>query len=342
MELVASAASARQILAHLDALGVDERTLDVGYVDPALRRSSGPVQVSARLSFDLLEAAARRLGRPDFGLQHGLWLNLRGLDSISLLWDHAGSVAEWYGMARRYVHLENNAVGYDVAQEGEDVALVHTVLAVLRPDAAQGTFSFVAMTARVFREMLGPGWTPVRVEFMAPRPADTTLIRTFYRCRVEFDAPRNALVVRRTDFEQPLPRHNPELVTYFEQQLKRQIETRSMALEDLVHDLLLSRMAGTPPSLEAVAGQLGMTPRTLQRRLRRSGVSYGALLLKARLEIAAAHRRAGRPTTLARLAYELGLSDATSASRFLRRARNPLGGRACWPCPSSPRAGPST
>jgi type IV pilus biogenesis protein CpaD/CtpE len=50
MELIASAASARQILAHMDGLGVDVRTLNVGYVDPALQRSSAPVRVSARLS----------------------------------------------------------------------------------------------------------------------------------------------------------------------------------------------------------------------------------------------------------------------------------------------------
>ncbi len=328
MELIASAASARQILAHLDALGVDERRLEVGYVDPALRRSSGPAQVSARLSFDLLEAAARHLARPDFGLQHGLWLNLRGLDSISLLWDHAGSVAEWYGLARKYVHLENNAVGYDVAREGEDVALVHDVLAALRPDAAQGTFSFVTMTARVFREMLGPGWTPVRVEFMAPRPADVSLFRSFYRCRVEFDAPRNALVVRRADFERPLPRHNPELVTFFEQQLRRQIESRSTAIEDLVIGLLMSRMAGTPPSLEAIAARLGMTARTLQRRLRAAGTSYGQLLARARRDIAAAHLGRTPPTPLSRLAHELGFSDATAVSRFLRGCRSASPGHA--------------
>jgi AraC-like DNA-binding protein len=321
MELIASAASARQILAHMDGLGVDVRTLNVGYVDPALQRSSAPVQVSARLSFDLLEAAARHLHQPDFGLRHGLWLNLRGLDSISLLWDHAGSVAEWYSLARKYVHLENNAVGYEVVHEGEDVALVHDVLAVLRPGATQGTFAFVTMSARVFREMVGPAWTPVRVEFMGPRPADTTLFRSFYRCRVEFDAPRNALVVKRSDFEQPLPRHNPELVTFFEQQLRRQVATHSTQPEDLVTGLFMSNMAGSPPSLDAVAGQLGMTGRTLQRRLRSKQTSYGRLLAKARDDIAAAHLRRTPPTPLSRLAYELGFSDATAASRFLRNSR---------------------
>jgi AraC-like DNA-binding protein len=46
-------------------------------------------------------------------------------------------------------------------------------------------------------------------------------------------------------------------------------------------------LAGTI-SLEAVAGQLGTSPRTLQRRLNQHGISFWALLEHSRFEIAAA------------------------------------------------------
>ena len=318
MELIASAASVRQILAHFDEIGLDERSLQVGYVDPDLRRSRGPARVSARLSIDLLEAAAEALGRADFGLRHGLRLNLRGLDSISLLWDHASSVEQWYRLARQYVHLENNAVRYDLIDEGQDTALIHDILAVLRPRATQATFSFLTMTARVFREMLGPGWAPRRVEFMCARPPDITLFNTFFRCRIEFDAPRNALVVARSDFERPLPRHNPELVDFFKLQLQDQLNAWQVPLEDRVLQILLSELAGHPPTLTQIAGRLGLSPRTLQRRLALVGASFGELLFRARKEIVAAHMRRASPTPLSRLAFELGLSDATAASRFFR------------------------
>jgi AraC-like DNA-binding protein len=321
MELLASAASSRLILAHFDRLGLDERRLGVGYIDPALRRSSGPLRVSARLSMDLLEAAAQELGQPDFGLRHALWLNLRGLDSISLLWDHVGSIAQWYGLARKYVHLENNAVGYSLAEEEDDVALIHEILPVLRPTAVQASFSFLTMTARVFREVLGPAWRPRRIEFMAPPPDDPSLFRETFRCRVEFEAPRDALVVTREAFHRPLARHNPDLVRFFEAQLQSQAATRSRSLRDVVFAVLVSELAGGPPGLSQIASRLALTPRTLQRRLVQAGTTYGDLLAMARSEVASAHlRRAPRPT-LSRLAHEMGLSDATAASRFLRLTR---------------------
>lgn len=322
MELLANAASSRLILAHFDRLGLDEHSLGIGYIDPALRRSSGPLKVSARLSMDLLEAAAERLGAADFGLRHALWLNLRGLDSISLLWDHVGSIAEWYGLARRYVHLENNAVGYGLTEEDGDVVLIHDILPVLRPSAIQASFSFLTMTARVFREVLGSAWRPRRVEFMAPRPADPTLFHRFFRCRVEFESPRDALVVSSREFHQPLDRHNPELVRFFEAQLRIQAATLSRGPRDVVFAVLMSELAGGPPGLAQIASRLALTPRTLQRRLARAGTTYGELLSLARREVASAYlRRTPRPS-LSRLAHEMGLSDATAASRFLRLTRD--------------------
>jgi AraC-like DNA-binding protein len=318
MELVASAAGARQVLAHLHELGIDPQDLGVGYIDPALRQSRAPRRVSARLVIDLLEAAAHRLGQPDFGVRHALWRNLRGLDAISLTWDHVGSLAEWYRLAQRYIHLENSAVRYDISDDGEQVALVHDVIAVLRPHATQASFTFLTMTARVFRELLGARWTPRRVEFTSPPPADTTLFRQFFRCRVAFSADRNALVVDRADFERPLSRHNPDLVRFFEQQLSARANATHDRLEDQVAWILMSELAGRPPSVSQVAARLGLSSRTLQRRLHAAGSSYGALLLRARQQTAAAHLGRSPRTSLARLGFELGFSDETAASRFRR------------------------
>lgn len=317
MDLMASAAAARQILEYFDRIGLDERHLSVGYIDPALRRP-GPLRVSARLPFDLLEEAAEHLGQSDVGLRHAIELNLRGLDAISLLWDHTESVAAWYALARKYVHLENNALHYDLAREGNDVALIHGVLPVLAPHATQGMFTFVAMTARVFREVFGRSWVPQRVEFTYRRPTDTRLFRSFFRCRIEWEATRNALVVTTKDFGKPLLRRNPELVRFFESQLRRQSEMQATDTSDVVLGILMSGLAGGPPSLAQVARRLSMSKRTLQRRLAASGTRFVDLLTHARKEIATAHQRGSPRATLSRLAFELGLSDATAASRFLR------------------------
>lgn len=324
MELVANASPVRHLLAYFDTIGLDEARLRVGRLDPRLRGSNGPLKVSARLIIDLLEAAAAVSQQFDFGLRFGLWLNLRGLDTISLLWEQAGSIAQWYHLAQRYVHLENNALRYDLLSHGEAVGLVHDVLAVLQPRATQASFTFITLTARVFGEVIGPDWTPLRLELRCGRPEDASLFQTVFRCPIRFDAPRNVLWVRRADFEHRLGSGNPQLLSFLEDHLRRQAVDWSARLEDNVFQMVAEDLAGQPPSLARIAARLAMSPRTLQRRLAREGRSYGRILEEVRLAVAATHRNRRPPTPLSKLAYELGFSDPTAASRFLRLKSNNL------------------
>jgi AraC-like DNA-binding protein len=323
MELIASASPVRRLLAHLDELGIDPRILRSGPVDPRLRRTHGPLRVSARLVVDMMESAAEQTGQADFGLRHAQWLNLRGLDTISLLWDQVGSVAEWYRLAQRYIHLENNALQYDLAIDDGEAALVHGVLAVLRPRATQFTFAFMALTVRVFRTVVGPDWRPLRAEFMCAAPADLSSYRAFFRCDLRFGEARNALVVRRADFERELPGRNREMVSFLEDHLQRQSTSQAASVGDQVAQMLMSETAGRTLVLRQLAERLALSPRTLQRRLASEGTSYGQILDDVRREVAGGHvQRFGR-TRLSQLAFELGFSDATAASRFLRSRAKP-------------------
>ena len=321
MDLIASASNVRQVLAYFDAIGLDERRLRVGPIDPRLRRMQGPVRVSASLIIDLLEAGAKETGQSDFGLRYGMWLNLRGLDAISLLWDQAGSIAAWFQLAQRYVHLENNALRYDLVRDGDEVALIHDIVAVLQPRAMQTTFAFVALTIRVFHEVIGTDWCPLRVELRCAPPTDIALVRKFFRCPIIFEAPHNAIHVRVRDFERELPGRRPELLSFFEDLLRKQNFSWSPNLDTNVEQILMAELAGGAPTLPHVASRLAMSPRTLQRQLAARGTSFGELLTKVRLEIAES-RLSQRPRVpLAQLAYDLGLSDPTAVSRFLRSKR---------------------
>ena len=320
MDLICNATPLRRLLRYFDELGIDERSLKVGHIDRRLRGSTAPLRHSARLTLDLLEAAALRTGRADFGLQFGIWLDPRGIDVISLLWEQARSVSEWYGLCRRYIHLENNALAYELATEGENVALIHDVVAVLRPRATHFTYAFVVLTLQVFRTVIGSRWNPVAVEFRSARPADTRPFRRFFRCPLRFGAERTALVVRREDFERELPGGNPNLMAYLEGQLARESGSWSGLLEDQIEHVLMSELSGRPPTLAQLAERFAMSPRTLQRRLAQRGTSYGELLTRVRREVAGTHLQAVPRTPLAQLAAELGFADATQASRFMRAA----------------------
>ena len=115
MELVANSTPVRLFLDYLDHLGISPRALQVGHIDPRLRKSRAPVWVSARLLVELLEATTLDTGRDDIGLDFVAWVNPRGFGELSLVWEQCSSLAERLAIEQRYIHLENNAEYFEIA-----------------------------------------------------------------------------------------------------------------------------------------------------------------------------------------------------------------------------------
>jgi len=81
---------------------------------------------------------------------------------------------------------------------------------------------------------------------------------------------------------------------------------------------LASRGAGSDMRIEALARQLAMSPRTLQRRLAAEQVSYQELLDDARKEAAA--RYLGESTlAICEVAYLVGYSEPAPFHRAFKR-----------------------
>lgn len=156
---------------------------------------------------------------------------------------------------------------------------------------------------------------PLRLELT--RPVDhRELLEGHFGCRVRFKADRNALVFRSRDLEQPFSSHNEELVSMLGTQLDLELESKNASrdLGELVKQTLMRSMAGKRPTLEEVARELGMSSRTLQRRLADSRVTFQELLEAARRELA--RHYLNRPVVeFNEVAFLLGFEDVNSFFR---------------------------
>ncbi|MBK6657712.1 MAG: AraC family transcriptional regulator ligand-binding domain-containing protein [Proteobacteria bacterium] len=320
MKFLASASAVRRLLAYLDEIGLDYRSADFPHIDRAIVASRRPLLVSARLIVDLLEASARSTGWDDFGLRYGQWLNLRGLDIISLAWQEAGSIAEWYALAQRYVHLENNSLQYSLLRKRNTAVLIHSITPAFQSSSTQSMQWMLTLTARVFREVVSPDSVPVSVEFMQAAPADSARFREFFRCPIRFGCARNALEVKRREFEQELPGHNPEMMDFLGRYLLEQAQKSPEEIEEVVARIILSELALGRTDIDLVANRLGMSTRSLQRQLKARGTGYADILKSVRLSILQGQRGLRPRLRLGQLADLLGFSDTTAVSRFIRNA----------------------
>ena len=157
--------------------------------------------------------------------------------------------------------------------------------------------------------------TPLRLELT--RPAEhRELLESHFGCHVRFKADRNALVFRSSDLDRPFVTHNDELLAVIGTQLDSELEAqnRSMNVGEQVKDALKRSLAGKRPTLQDVARELGMSARTLQRRLTDAGITFQQIVEETRRELARHYLKLSA-VELNETAFLLGFEDANSFFR---------------------------
>jgi len=157
--------------------------------------------------------------------------------------------------------------------------------------------------------------TPLRLELTRP-VKHRTLLERHFGCRVRFKADRNALVFRSSDLNRPFVTHNAELLTVIGTHLESELKARnaSVTVGEQVKQILRRLLAGKRPTLQDVAQELGLSARTLQRRLTDAGITFQHLVEETRRELAR-HYLKQHAVELNEAAFLLGFEDANSFFR---------------------------
>ncbi|MBN9417001.1 MAG: AraC family transcriptional regulator ligand-binding domain-containing protein [Candidatus Eremiobacteraeota bacterium] len=154
---------------------------------------------------------------------------------------------------------------------------------------------------------------PLRLEVTRPA-ADTPILEQHFGCPIHYNTGHNRLILAAHDVERAFVTHNAALFEMLGPQLEAELRIRESNLGDQVKGVLKALLAGHRPKLPEVSAQLGMTPRTLQRRLTETGLTFQSLLEEARRDLAR-HYLTHSGLELNETAYLLGYDDANSFFR---------------------------
>lgn len=173
-----------------------------------------------------------------------------------------------------------------IVEEGGECILASAWPYATEPEPAVATDVTFAMLLELGRRGTGQHVTPRRVEFVRTGPRDE-VYRAYFGCPIRYGASRNALVLKSTDLGRPFPGHNPELLDMLTPALTAalgEIDARS-PIREQVKVVLKRCLASGRPELSGVARDLGMSERTLQRRITDEGTTFRDLLAEARQEL---------------------------------------------------------
>jgi AraC-like DNA-binding protein len=130
----------------------------------------------------------------------------------------------------------------------------------------------------------------------------------------------DALVFSSADLSVPFITHNESLVHELLPGLDAELASISenQSFDEQVDAALLRAMRGQRPKVEALAAELAISPRTLQRRLAQNGTFYQERLDAVRQRVA--HRLlANTNLDLGEIAWFLGFEELNSFSRVFNQ-----------------------
>jgi AraC-like DNA-binding protein len=161
---------------------------------------------------------------------------------------------------------------------------------------------------------------PLEVHFTHARPPSTARHEKLFACPIRFGADVNQIVMSAKFLDMRMAGAEPVLNALLSEQADRMLERlpRATGAAQQVETELSARADLRGVSAERIARKLGMSVRTLHRKLDDEGTSYREIFDRVRASIAV-HRLEHGDRSIAEIAHALGFASTQSFHRAFKR-----------------------
>ncbi|MFW8595192.1 AraC family transcriptional regulator ligand-binding domain-containing protein [Cribrihabitans neustonicus] len=284
--------------------------------------AAGPVEgeIGLRAFVQFCEAASEALNLPDFGWRAGTVFDLRNLGQLGHAIQEAPTLGAALTLFQNAFAMVQSDSELKIHLEGGSVTVAYRIL---DPDIwprRQDAELTLAVLHKLVAAAAGPDWRPERITLEhGPGPV-TGACRTAPRCPVCHEAPSNSFTFAERLLSRPLARAAGSRFRDASQMLERlarQCE-RAVPVRVQVRRALLNRLGSAAPGQTEVAAALGMSRRTLRRRLAEEDTRFSAVLAECRMELA--KRLLAMPgSRLESTAVRLGYSELSAFERAFKK-----------------------
>jgi AraC-like DNA-binding protein len=263
------------------------------------------------------EEAAEVTGDPWLGLHLARRLRPAAFDALGYVFRTSASLGDGLGRLARYHRFVQDALTLviETGPRGSWIVVRTPSPLTSRPLAE---FLLGGLAHGIRRETGDDDLDPSEVHFAFARPASLAEYARFFRAPVRFSRASNALLYPRGTLERPLRGAEPELREVLERRV-RDVIARLPRLQSVAEDaraMLGDDLPAGRATAAAVGRRLGVSERTLRRRLRAEGTSLRALVKDVRRALSERHMRAG--VTLTETAFLLGYSEVSAFYRSFK------------------------
>jgi AraC-like DNA-binding protein len=273
-----------------------------------------PLRQAVRLVAD----GARSAGMSDFGLVAGLNASFPSLGMLGTLILAGGTLEDALGAVFQFVPSFDSGGRWWLVREGERAHLCHRFAGEFDVSLHQADRFCAGLAVNLIRSVAGIGWTPERLELETPAEQDRLVpFASLEGTQVCFDRPAMAVTFPAAFLRRRLP-SAVRSVAYDDVDGWLNSAPADDFVQSFQQVALATARGRGHPRIEGAACALGISVRTLQRRLMRLGSNFDGLMQRGRLEMAESLLRDTGARVLD-IALDLGYSDHAHFSRAFRR-----------------------
>jgi AraC-like DNA-binding protein len=242
------------------------------------------------------------------------------LDLIEYALRSSPSLEHGLDRLARYGRLLSDRVAARTHKRESLLFLVHdTATTPLHP--ARAEFG-LAVALKLVRDSTGADITPVRVCFAHPAPDNTAEHRRFFHAPVWFGAGSSSMSLSASDACRPMREADAALAGIIRRRLENALGDRDRSsaggMSTRIRRMFVEHLGQTALTLDAVATVLGVSRRTLTRRLAEESATFRQILDEVRSDFARVLLQ-DRSLSIPDIAFFLQYSEPAAFHRSFRR-----------------------
>jgi len=269
----------------------------------------------------ILELAAEELNDELLGFHLARDFDLREIGLVYYIIASSGKFADALLNAKRYSTIMNEGVRLNVTLNDGAVAIAVDYVDIDRQlDRHQIEFWLVTIV-RICRQVTDTRLAPRHVGIRHRRDETPAELRSFFGCDVEFGAARDEVIFSGSVASLPIVARdnylNDMLLRYADAALASRPQER-VSLRSAVERILPQLLPHARASALNVAQRLGVSTRTLSRKLRDEGVAFPQILEETRVALAKCYL-AEQDLPVSEIAWLLGYGEVSSFTHAFKR-----------------------
>jgi AraC-like DNA-binding protein len=270
--------------------------------------------------YDLLERLAEKTDAGALPIEVGASMRCDEYGALGLAWKAAPTLLDSFRRVERFARLWTSVVEYELQSAPGGMLFVLNRAGLPRHGLHLSNEATLASAVSISRQVSPLPFAPLEVRFRHPAPASAAAHEAYFGCPVRFGAERDVLLLPAEALARPNRLGDKGITRFLLSCLEAELSglAHEETLETRAKDAIARALSEGPPRVADIAPRLGLSVRSLHRRLAEHGINFQTLADDTRRELALG-LLADERHSLAEIAFLTGFSEQSAFTRAFKR-----------------------